>query len=348
MILIIVFLLFTFLSYYFACLATDGSKQKLIMIFSFVTFSCILRIVIDTSWNNDYYLYFNFKIFNKPTGFLSYLLNEPYLYSIYAFFNSFIAGKSQVFLAMYWFNFVINTLFFIWLVTRNDVEMWKKMFLFVLHYFFFGFVFLRNGPVYILFAMYFYYTFRNKKFYWIFITPFMHISSCLLLITYFHRWKNFYKIVFGSFVTVFLFFLFFKSFLIHIKAFGSILYKINTYSKGMENIGLAHYFYFVFICSLVILGIALYKKQMLHPILIITVLFYSISFFINPIVAHRFSPYVFFALFLFPFNSLKDKKIIFLINRLTIFLFPIFLYAFFLGHKTKNLWVLFTDFNLLT
>ena len=79
-----------------------------------------------------------------------------------------------------------------------------------------------------------------------------------------------------------------------------------------------------------------YKYKMLHPILITTLLFYTITFFINPIVAHRFSPYVFFALLLFPFDKIKNEKMVLLVNKLTIVLFPIFVYSLFNAHRTES------------
>lgn len=328
-------LLFTFLSYYFACLAATNSNQKIVYTSLFVVFSVALRVVLDVTLNNDYYYYYSFGIFHKPTGFLSYLLNEPYLYSIYAFFTLFLEAKKEVFLAMYWFNFLIATLFFIWLVYRKDVEMWKKMILFVFHYFGFGFVVLRNGPAYMLFAMYFYYAFRDKKFNWVLITPWMHISSYVMLVTYFHKWKNYFKALLVASAFIGVFFLLMKPFLASIDAFKSIVSKIDIYSQGMQVVGFMHVVFFLFICSLFSAGFLLYKKKMLHPILVTTMLFYGITFFINPIVAHRFSPYVIFALLLYPFEEISNNKIVLLLNKFSILLFPIFIYTLHIAHKNK-------------
>lgn len=334
MILILTSVLLTFLSYYFACLALDNSTRKMLFLVFFLISSFLVRIVINVDLNNDYYYYYNFDIFQKPTSFLNYLLNEPYLYSVYAFFDLLIEAKKDVFLALYWFNFIINSLFFIWLLFIEDLEAWKKMLLFVLHYFLFGFVLLRNGPAYILFAMYFYYAFRDKRFDWILITPFMHISSSLMLVTYFHKWKHYFKVLLLAPIFLFLFFLIFKPFLSTIQAFESILSKINIYWQGMPVIGILHILFFLFINVLVVLGFLFYKNKMLHPILVTTILFYGITFFINPIVAHRFSPYVLFALLLFPFEKIRNDKTVVLINRLTILLFPLFVYSLFNAHRT--------------
>ena len=335
MIIILGTLLCTFLSYYFACLSSISVERKMIFVGLFISFSVWLRLVIDVEMNNDYYLYFNFHIFHKPTSLLSFLINEPYLYSVYVFFSSFIAEKKNVFLAMYWFNFLITTLFFMWLLFRNDVEMWKKMVLFVFHYFLFGFVLLRNGPVYILFALYFYYTFRDKKINWIFISPFMHISAVLMLGTYFYKWRNYYIGLLLTPIALFLSYVIMKYFFSSVAAFQSILSKINSYSQGVPEIGFVHILFFLFVFILVSAGFFFYKKKMLHPILITTMLFYSITFFINPVVAHRFSPYLIFALLLFPFEKISNQKTIVVLNRLCILLLPIFVYTLFNMHKTK-------------
>lgn len=336
MIEILIGVLLTFLSYYFACLESISAKQKLIFIVLFVVFSSFLRFFINVDLNNDYQLYFNFDIFHKPISFLSFLLNEPYLYSIYTFFTFFIESKKDVFLAMYFFNFFVNTLFFIWILYRNDIDMWKKMLLFVLHYFLFGFVLLRNGPAYILFALYFYYSFRGKKFIWVLITPFMHISSSLMLVSYFHKWRHYFKVLILVPIVLFLLFLVMRNYLSSFAAFDSILSKIDVYSQGIPEVGVMHILFFLFIFILVSMGFLFYKYKMLHPILITTLLFYTITFFINPIVAHRFSPYVFFALLLFPFDKIKNEKMVLLVNKLTIVLFPIFVYSLFNAHRTES------------
>ncbi|SHG49161.1 hypothetical protein SAMN05444372_106160 [Flavobacterium micromati] len=337
MIALVLALILTFLSFYFACLSILDRNKQIVVIAFFIIGSFLLRSTLNVTLNNDYYYYYEFAIFSKPTGFLSYVLNEPYLYTVYSFFSLLIKPKQHVFLAMYWFNFIVSTLFFIWLLLRNDIEIWKKMLLFVLHYFVFGFVLLRNGPTYMLFALYFYYTFRGKRFNWIWITPFMHISSCIILITYFHKWRNYFKMLLVSPVVIIVFYLVIKTFFSSVTAFKSILSKVDIYSKGMPSIGYMHFVFFIFIFSLVVMGFIMYKSKMLHPILVTTVLLYGISFFVNPIVAHRFSPYLLFSLLLFPFEKIRNVKIMLLMNRLSILFFPIFLYSLFLAHKARLL-----------
>ena len=341
MILILSLILLIFGSYYLASLSITNSRKRMVYLGCFLLSSCYLRLLLDANLNNDYYYYFDFQIFHKPTSFLSFWLNEPYLYGVYAFFSLLFEAKKDVFLGMYWFNFVITTIFFIWLLYRKDVEMWKKMFLFVLHYFLFAFVVLRNGPAYMLFAMYFYYTFRDRKFNWVLLTPLMHISSSLVLINYFHKWKYYFKMLLAAILFIGIFAFISKPLLTSIDAFKSILSKIDIYSRGMPEIGLLHILFFIFIFGLLGAGFVIYKRQLLHPIIITTALFYGITFFINPIVAHRFSPYIIFALLLFPVDTTIIGKKIFLLNRLTILLLPLFLYSLFNAHRTESFRQLF-------
>lgn len=336
MIAILIALLFTFISYYFACIFFVNTKKKFFFTGVFIICSLIVRLIINVNLNNDYSLYYNFDIFKKPSSVLNFFFNEPYLYAVYAFFTLFIDSKKDVFLALYWFNFIINTFFFIWLLFREDIEAWKKMLLFVVHYFLFGFVLLRNGPSYILFALYFYYVFRERRFDWVLITPFMHITSSLMLVTYLHKSKNYFKVLLLGTVAFFCLFFILKPFLSYIIEFDSILYKISVYSQGMNGIGELHILFFLFIFFLVVMGSLFYKNKMLHPILITTILFYWITFFINPIVAYRFSPYVIFALLLFPFEKIRNDKTVVLINKLTILLFPLFVYSLFNAHRTEG------------
>lgn len=334
MISVFIALFLTFLSYYFACLTCLDSKKNRLFILCFIISSVVLRLIIHVSLNNDYLLYYNFQIFHKPHGFVSFLLNEPYLYSVYVFFSFFLNSKESVFLGVYWFNWLIASCFFCWLIKRIDVETWKKMILFVCYYFILTFVVLRNGPAYILFALFFYYSFRNKKFNWVLLTPFMHISSSLLLVTFLYKSKFYFSVLVFVFLFIFLFF-FISPFLSHIGAFESILDKISIYSKGIPSIGIMHKIFFMFISFLIIAGFLFYKKRMLHPILMTTIFIYMISYYINPVVAFRFSPYVIFALLFYPFDSIISKKNLQLINLSTILFFPIFVYAMLKTHDIK-------------
>ena len=172
------------------------------------------------------------------------------------------------------------------------------------------------------------------------ITPLMHISSCLILITYFHKSRNYLKVLFGAPLVLTFLFLLIKPYLFTIAELGSILSKIHIYSQGMPVVGFMHILFFLFVVILIGLGFLFYKKKMLHPILVTTMLFYGVTFLINPVVAHRLSPYLFFSLLLFPFDSIRYKRLVLAVDRLSILLFPVFFYYLFNTHRVES----FKDF----
>ena len=335
MILLLIIVLCVFLSFYLCCFDYENLTQKRGAIVCFVLFSIFLRVLLKANLNNDYYLYYDFHIFFILSSFLSFFINEPYLYSVYSFFNFFIPTKETVFLSMYWFNFAISTSFFVWLLLRKDVEVYKKMIIFVCYYFVLTYVVLRNGPAYILFALYFYYSFRNKKFNWVLFTPLLHISSSLLLITFFHNYKYYFRILIAISVFLILFVLMLSPFLATFEEFQTILFKINIYSKGMVTIGIMHKLFFAIMVLLYVLSFFYYKRKMLNPILVTTFLFYAITYFINPAVAFRFSPYFIFAMMLYPLEEVFKNKNLRMLNLATVLLFPIFVYAMFNSHRNE-------------
>jgi hypothetical protein len=343
MILLLFIVLCVFLSFYLGCFDSENLTRKRVAIACFVISSIFLRILLKADYNNDYYLYYNFQIFHKPTSLLSFFINEPYLYSVYSFFKLFTPIKETVFIFMYWFNFTISTLFFVWLLLRKDIELYKKMIIFVCYYFVITYVVLRNGPVYILFALYFYYTFRNKKFNWVLITPLLHISSSLLLITFIHNYRYYFRILIILPLLLFLFVFILIPFLAAFEEFQTIISKINIYSAGMVTIGIMHKLFFIFIVLLYILGYFFYKRKILHPILVTTFLLYAVTYFINPVVAFRFSPYFIFAMMLYPLKEFFKTQKLRMLNLSTVLLFPIFVYAMFNSHRNELFMMIFNN-----
>jgi len=157
-----------------------------------------------------------------------------------------------------------------------------------------------------------------------------------VLVTYFHKWRHYLKILFLIPLLLVATFILFEPFLATIAAFDSILSKIDVYSQGIPVIGFLHILFFLLISFLIVSGFFFYKSKMLHPILITTILFYGVTFFINPVVAHRFSPYILFALLLFPFEKMRNENRVSLLNKLTILLFPLFVYSLFNAHRTES------------
>lgn len=331
---IIICSLLCFLLYFLSCSPSLNVKKKVYSLVLFVIFTIIIRSLIEPKYNNDYYLYFDFKIFGKPTSILSFILNEPYLYGLYRFFSLFSSNKSCVFQCMYWLNHIITTSFFVWLALREDVAKWKKIVLFVLFYPVLDFVLLRNGPVYLLFALYFYYSFRNKKFKSVLFSPLIHFSSLLLLPVFFYRIRNYYFILCGFILFAIALFFIFVPYLQKIDEFQRLIFKMNAYSN-MENLNVKmHSIFLGAILFATILFLVIYKQKLFHPIIVFTFLLYFGSFFFNVSVAYRLAVYYIFALFLFGSIEHENTKLTKWLNILAIFLFPVFLYSFSITHKT--------------
>lgn len=106
-----------------------------------------------------------------------------------------------------------------------------------------------------------------------------------------------------------IFFCVLRPYLQSIDVFRYVLVKINDYSTASVVIGYIHWLFFAFISILLLLGGTLYKKKMLHPFIVTTAIFYYVSYFVNPIVAFRFTPYILFALLFLNVGTLKAEVV---------------------------------------
>lgn len=316
-----------FLFYFLASFNTSDARNRLVFIGFFVLCSFLLRFMISPELNKDYFGYFDLFDFTLPQNVLSAILGEPYLKILHVFFTLFTEDKSVVFLCIYWFNLAVANAFFIWIVTRKDIQMWKKIILFSFFYFLFAFVLIRNAPVYLLFAMYFYYSFRKVNFNWVLVTPFIHISSIAVLVTYFHKRKNYYTLffIFSVIVTLLLVFLLPK--VSNSFAVEMTMSKVSAYSAEMDVVSVFHKVYFVFIFFVIITTAFVYKKQMLHPIIVTTIILYYISFAVNPIAGFRFAPYLLFSILLFNYTGTYHRQLTQIFNLTSFFMLPYFIYT---------------------
>ena len=320
--------IFTFLFYYLACFNGLKIEYKIIFICLFLIFAITLRLIIAPELNKDYYGYFDLHNFENPEDTTSFLVSEPYLYFIYKFFEFYVPEKKTIFVLIYWFNFLITNFFFIWLATRFDLSVWKKMMIFVFYYFLFGFVLLRNGPVYILFAYFFYYSFRNQKFNKILFTPFMHLSALSLIITIFHKNKYYLKFFFAIlFLLLPVFLIYVMPLLNDLLAFQNSMNKVDSYSQSSGVVSIFHILYFGFISLFLLITLVVYKKKTFHPILITVSLFYYISFFVNPVLGFRFSPYVIMAVLLFSFKDIKMSQRNKYLDLVSFLMLPYFIFT---------------------
>jgi len=162
----------------------------------------------------------------------------------------------------------------------------------------------------------------------------MHLSSLPFLLLFFHKEKNYFKYL-AIGLLFFLALLIFKFLPIfeNIDALESPLNKIDTYLEDTKQKGFFHQIYFGFISGLFILSCFFFRKQILHPIVITTLLIYYITFFINPIIGFRYSPYVILAIFLTNFESKYEiKSLTEILNNVILILLPYFIYTYYETH----------------
>jgi hypothetical protein len=323
-----------FFNYYFLCKNYSKRGNKFIFGFFFVFTSIILRILIDPSSSKDYIGYYEFYNFDNSAGLTSFLVSEPYLFLLYKFFHFFVVDKSLILVCVFWFNWVLCMYFYVWLAFRDDLELWKKITIFAFYFFLFSFVVIRNAPVYIIYSYFFYYSYRAIKYKSTIITPLMHLSSLPLLLLLFHKEKNYFKyMVIGLLFFLVLFIFKFLPIFENIDALESPLNKIDTYLEDTKQKSFFHQIYFGFISGLFILSWIIFRKQLLHPILITTLLIYYITFFINPIIGFRYSPYVILAIFLTNFESKYELKFVTeILNTVILVLLPYFIYTYYETH----------------
>jgi hypothetical protein len=317
-----------FVAYYLSSFNTLNTGHKYFFILLYLIFAVINRLLISPELNKDYYGYFDLHNFDDPEDFVSFLFSEPYLYLIYKFFNLFISDKLIIFNFIYWLNFSITNIYFVWLLTRYDISVWKKVTLFAFYYYLFGFVLLRNAPVYMLFSCFFYYSFRDKKFYNILLTPFMHLSALSLIITVFNKNKYYFKVLFFILLILLpVLLIYILPLLNSLIALQNSMNKIDSYSGEMLSVSIFHKIYFAFVSFALAITFFVYQKKAMNPILVTTAIFYYTSFFINPVLGFRFSPYVFMAILLFNFKDEFSPKLIKFIDFASFLLLPYFIFT---------------------
>lgn len=334
MIITITIISFLFLNYYLLCQNSGKVENKFIYLLSFVLLSIVLRIIIPTEINKDYAGYFELYNFENPENTFSFLISEPYLYLLYKFFELFSSNKFIIIECIYWFNLIVSLCFYIWLSFRKDIKLWKKVVIFVFYYFLASYVVLRNAPVYFIYSYFFYYSFRSIKYRKIVFTPLMHISSLPLLLLMFYKSKNYYKYLFSAMVVIIPILVFIiLPVLESIEVLKSSLDKADAYAEGMSEVSIFHKIYFCFITCILIVSWINYKDKIYHPLIISTFILYYISFFINPVIGFRFSPYVILAILLSNFKSKYDTPTLTkVLNFIIVFLLPYFIFTFFDTH----------------
>jgi hypothetical protein len=158
----------------------------------------------------------------------------------------------------------------------------------------------------------------------------MHLSSVPLLLLIFYKSKRYYKYLFLALVILIpLSIRIVLPIIEGVEEIRSSLNKADAYAGGMSEVGFFHKIYFCFISGIFIVSWINYKKQILHPLIITTFIFYYIAFFINPVIGFRFSPYIILVVLL---NNFEGKynfpALTKALNLIIILLLPYFIFTF--------------------
>ena len=332
MILTSITLLFIF--YYLMCQNHIKYEIKIIYLVLFICFSFLLRVLIPINTNKDFIGYYELYNFETPDDFFSFLTIEPYLYFIFNIFELFTKNKLEIIISIYWLNFLISLYFYIWLAFRYDIELWKKVLIFVFYYFLTCYVVLRNAPVYFIYSYFFYYSFRATRYNKIILTPLIHISSIPLLVLLLHRSKKYFKFLLSALLLFIPFFLIIILPIIkNYELLKMTIDKADTYGEGMSNVSIFHKLYFCFITGIFIINTFYIKRNIFHPLIITTFIIYYIAYFINPVIGFRYTPYIIFSILLNNFNlSHNNFSFTKILNLVVFFLLPYFIFNYFDTH----------------
>ena len=158
----------------------------------------------------------------------------------------------------------------------------------------------------------------------------MHLSSAPFLLLLFYKSKNYFKYLFLALILFIpILFIVVLPIIDSIEELQQSLNKVDAYTEGGSEVGVFHKIYFCFITLLFIFSWLNIKKKLFHPIIITTFIIYYISFFINPVIGFRFSPYIILVLLL---NNFEGKynfpALTKVLNLIIILLLPYFIFTF--------------------
>ncbi|WP_167358365.1 EpsG family protein [Chryseobacterium culicis] len=283
----------------------------------------IVRDMTPFSINADYdAYYYGYGDLDFSTPWFLRLFREPYFYYLKSIAGLFAFDKKEMFNYIYYFNFSISALFFIWLAQLKDVALWKKVIFYVIYYFLFSFTVLRNSPAYILVTILFYYLQRDKRWYWGYLAFFAHISSIIALgVSVFKNKKPTFKFLIYAISACVLIFVFSK-----IPIFSALLFKFDAYSTLARKASISHIVFFLaFNCATIFVYFK-NRKIVFNNVYILLYLICVVLFTINPVMFFRFSIYAISYLITSPTEKLTsiDK----ILNNAVFLLFFYFIYTF--------------------
>ncbi|KAA0126161.1 hypothetical protein FY557_18800 [Chryseobacterium sp. SN22] len=306
------YILITFLSYMFLLLVFHSKLRKLAFIPAvlFVICSLLLRLYVPIEKNADYGGYANF-MFEEYHFQWKAIFSEPYFPLILNTLFKYTQDWKESLNGMYLINFVFSLIFYIWLAYRKNIKYWIKLIFFVFSYTLLTYTVLRNSPAYFLFGFLAYYLLLGKKFWAGYLGFLTHASALPALAATF---LGFGKPTYKQFLLILLGALVFSS-LLSLPYFSHITNRLDTYTDtnvaDKYGVSIFHKLYLVMIIGLTLL-IYKYKKTAVYNNFYCAIfLIYLILYFLNPVMAFRFSYYIIIYIVIYPFyGKLKYDKIL--------------------------------------
>lgn len=298
----------------------------------FVFSSLLFRLLIPFDENADYHPYAFLRTYEYS---LSRPFDDPFLKLIYnTFYYISYQSKSFAIKAMYWTVFVICNSFFVFLMKDKNLILYKKILFFSLYYFLFSYTLLRNGPSYVLVALFFYYFLNSEKHVrktkCLVASLAFHYSSLTILIINFLSSLKVKQIVITFLIFSIVSFAIISGLDI---SFDLIVNKFNTYLNLTKQPKLFHIIWFYFICGVFMLSFIENRNLAMKKFNIWIFFCFLIMYYINHVAGFRFSVYyLLYYLLMNPSNKLilNNKKLINIFSFLSIMYF---IFSFFDTHN---------------
>ena len=272
-----------------------------------------MRFFVPIEKNDDFFVYS--QLFNYDFEFsLEFILGEPYIKILYSFFALFFDEKMMVLKSIYFFNFFVSNIFFIWLATRKNISIFSKIFFFSMYYFFFSYILLRNSLVFFAYAVLIITNFKKIRL--LLFSFFSHITALLPLVLVYI--KNF-----SLFKLILLFLIFFSSIYLFIPLNLAeeieLISKFSVYLTGLEKISLGHYIFLIFNSLFLIGTMMIFKFGNELKFIVFLFIIYILAFLVNPVIASRISPFLITTIL---FINYEKPRYSFTTKSYTLLLFP--------------------------
>jgi len=228
------------------------------------------------------------------------------------FYLVFLGSKALAVKGLYWANFIMSTYFFVFLMKKKELVIYKRVLFFCLYYFLFCYTLIRNGPSYILVALFYFYYLdsdllkRKVKYLW--ISLLFHYSSLgVLAINYLSNLTKKQVVILFSTIII----LGIAAFIGFDISIDIIQEKYERYSSSWREEKLTHKIWYYFVCILFILSFLENKYLAYTKINIAIFASFLILYNISHIAGYRFSIYcIMYYLVLQPSNRffIVNKK----------------------------------------